>query len=45
MKEKKGMAVLNWILILIIGAVIIIFGIIIASKTGEVEQKKQELDF
>lgn len=43
MRDKKGLVLFHWILILIVGAVIIIFGIMFASKTGMVEQKKQNI--
>src|SRR3989344_6003333 len=43
MKDKKGMEVFHWILIMIVGAVILLFGVIFAGKSGGVEQQKQNV--
>lgn len=42
-KEKKGLISFHWILIALIGAFILLFGIMLATKTGTVEQKKQNV--
>lgn len=41
--SKKGLMLLHWILVILVGAVIIIFAVVFASKTGVVEQKKQNV--
>ena len=43
MKDKRGLEFFHWILIMIVGAVILLFAIIFASKSGGVEQQKQNV--
>lgn len=43
MTNKKALMLFHWILIMIVGAVILLFGVIFAGKSGGVEQQKQNV--
>ena len=43
MKSKKGIMLMNWILIFLVGAVIIVFAVVFVGKISKVEQHKQNV--